>query len=584
MKRLPSAKSAYKKKILRYVSLPKKRGRIFAGYILPVLALLLASYVPVWPLFNSEYFPIHDDTQVVRVIEMGRALRDGQFPVRWVADLGFGYGYPIFNFYGPLPYYIGGMIYAVGVPALVATKIMFGAGVILPSIVLFAVTRGVVGWQGALVASILYLYAPYHAVQVYVRGAVGEYWILMFWPLLLHAALRAGENRYRARSMLIGAIGLAGSILSHTLLGYATAFFWGAGAFLYAVIHAIRNRFDKRAYIVPAGVMVGGLGLSAFFWLPAVFEMGYTNVAAQISNTANYHDHFLCMIQLWSSAWGFGGSAAGCFRDGMSFMLGKIHILVSGIVLAGWIIGRVTYRRRLYVMYALVCTFTGIFLTLSVSKPIWAILPMFAYMQYPWRFLALASFGSALLGGAAVTLIRNHVWRAVAAGVASIMLIVVNGKWFVPQYLYHKDSRAFETSSDIMWRASKISYEYLPKEVLPPTRESAVMSDTIVSSSPIAVTAVTATAVEKKFIVESTQAARLTIHTAYFPGWRYRINGQNIEPIVLDGLPRVSVDAGRTVVELRFTDTPVRRAANIVSMITVVMMGYVYVTHKKTIS
>ena len=34
-------------------------------------------------------FPIHDDTQVARVYEMGKALSDSMFPVRWVEDLGF---------------------------------------------------------------------------------------------------------------------------------------------------------------------------------------------------------------------------------------------------------------------------------------------------------------------------------------------------------------------------------------------------------------------------------------------------------------------------------------------------------------
>jgi uncharacterized membrane protein len=74
------------------------------------LLLLLCSlvFLQVRHLFADGFYPMHDDTQVSRVVVMGRALIHGQFPVRWVSDLGYGYGYPLFNFYGPLPYYVGG--------------------------------------------------------------------------------------------------------------------------------------------------------------------------------------------------------------------------------------------------------------------------------------------------------------------------------------------------------------------------------------------------------------------------------------------------------------------------------------------
>ena len=80
-----------------------------------LIIVVILSFFMIKPLWVNGYFPMHDDTQVARVVEMGRALRAGQFPVRWVSDLGYGYGYPIYNFYGPLPYYAGGALQAMGV-------------------------------------------------------------------------------------------------------------------------------------------------------------------------------------------------------------------------------------------------------------------------------------------------------------------------------------------------------------------------------------------------------------------------------------------------------------------------------------
>ncbi|MCJ7792887.1 MAG: hypothetical protein MUP45_02835, partial [Candidatus Marinimicrobia bacterium] len=96
-----------------------------------LLLVLLLSLGAIVPLFHPGFFPMHDDTQVVRVQQMAQALRDNQLPVRWVGDLGYGYGYPIFNFYAPLAYYVGAGFNLIGFGALQATKLMFLCGILL---------------------------------------------------------------------------------------------------------------------------------------------------------------------------------------------------------------------------------------------------------------------------------------------------------------------------------------------------------------------------------------------------------------------------------------------------------------------
>ncbi len=138
--------------------------------------VLILSFWAIHPLFISGFFPMHDDTQVARVFEMGKMLERGMFPVRWVPDLGYGYGYPIFNFYAPLAYYIGGFFMFLGFDALLATKIMMALGVILAGIFMYLLTREFFGELGGIVAGLFYIYAPYHAVDIYVRGDVAEFW------------------------------------------------------------------------------------------------------------------------------------------------------------------------------------------------------------------------------------------------------------------------------------------------------------------------------------------------------------------------------------------------------------------------
>ena len=61
----------------------------------------------ILPYFHSGYFPSHDgEWAVVRAGEMFREIRDHQFPPRYSGVLNFGYGYPLFNFAYPFPYYV----------------------------------------------------------------------------------------------------------------------------------------------------------------------------------------------------------------------------------------------------------------------------------------------------------------------------------------------------------------------------------------------------------------------------------------------------------------------------------------------
>ena len=76
----------------------------------PILLILALSALVVWPLFLPGYFSHHDDLQVMRIFEMRKCIEDFQIPCRWVPDMGFGNGFPLFNYYGVFPYYIGAIL------------------------------------------------------------------------------------------------------------------------------------------------------------------------------------------------------------------------------------------------------------------------------------------------------------------------------------------------------------------------------------------------------------------------------------------------------------------------------------------
>src|SRR3989344_4066794 len=101
------------------------------SFFLFLLGLILCIPV-ILPYFNSDYFPTHDgEWAVVRAGEMFRELRDLQIPPRYSSVLNFGYGYPLFNFTYPLPYYLSTILHYLGFGFISSIKVIFGLSVIL---------------------------------------------------------------------------------------------------------------------------------------------------------------------------------------------------------------------------------------------------------------------------------------------------------------------------------------------------------------------------------------------------------------------------------------------------------------------
>lgn len=538
--------------------------------------ILILSYWSYKPLLASGFFSMHDDTQVSRVVVMGKALLNGQFPVRWVTDLGYGYGYPLFNFYGPLPYYVGGSLYALGMDSITSTKAMFILGIVLAGIFMYIVSSSLFDAPVGFVTAILYVYAPYHAVQIYVRGAVGEFWVLVFLPLLFYGMYQSVSGTKQPYATLFGGIGLSGIILSHTIFGYVSMIFLMVGLFLYCVYVFFQRAFTWHRITPVLYVLVIGLGLSAFFWLPAFAEKGFTSVSGQIGASADYRSHFICLRQLWDSSWGYGGSIPGCV-DGMSFKIGKFHLTLSILALLLFVFKRKKdHSRQMIMIIILVVTFVSLFFTLSWSHFLWEIIPGFAYVQYPWRFLTIVIFGTSLLGGSSVYFLIKGRWRWFITLLLVPTIIIVYTKVFQPQYIYQKNPAEFENRESLRWQVSKISDEYLPPSVPRPQSAQNIITNRWKFFSNVDVETQLETDTYARYILTSARDVLVQINLAHFPGWRYLVNGKEVHPLIVSGVPHFILPTGRNVIELEFANTFIRALGNIISIATIIFLVVIY--------
>src|SRR3989338_11152502 len=239
------------------------------AYFYIILFLLIISLPVILPFFHQGYFPTHDgEWAVVRMAEMFREIRDHQFPARYSGYLNFGYGYPLFNFAYPFPYYLGTGLHLLGFGFVDSVKIIFAMTVPLSALFMFLASREL--WGSILAgfsSALLYIYLPYRMVDLYVRGSIGESLAFVFFAAIFYILVKIISNNYSKFLIIIGAILYAMLIATHNSM--AVLFTVVLGLLLACFLITERKK-DK---IFPLLILfVFGIGLSAFFWLPAIFE------------------------------------------------------------------------------------------------------------------------------------------------------------------------------------------------------------------------------------------------------------------------------------------------------------------------
>ena len=112
-------------------------------YKIPIILFLLSGFI-IWPLLLPGFFRVQDYLQVMRIYEMRQCIESWQIPCRWVADMGSGYGFPLFNYYGVFPYYIAAISsYFLGF--IGAVKLIFFLPLSLGGIFMYLLTKEVFG-------------------------------------------------------------------------------------------------------------------------------------------------------------------------------------------------------------------------------------------------------------------------------------------------------------------------------------------------------------------------------------------------------------------------------------------------------
>lgn len=524
-----------------------------------VVLLIVVSLIPLVDLFH-EGLPITHDGQdhVARIANFYQNLQEGNIVPRWAEKLNWGYGHPILMFLYPLPSYLASLFHFAGFFLVDSTKIVFAVTFLMSGLTMYLWIKNSFGEKEGVLASVLYMFAPYRFVDLYVRGAIGEHVAFVFPPLIFYFLLHLSK-RFSHWFIIGGAFSFALLILSHN----AISLMFLPLILLYSLYLLWQTKEKKRFLFSFLMVVVIGLLLSSFFWIPAFLEGRYT--LRDIVTKGEYESRFVSIQNLLYGDWNYGISGQ------FSTQLGIMHwfFVVISLALVVFLLMRKS-KLWVFVLGSLFVFFTTLFLMTSYSKVVWNTVTTLQKFQFPWRLLSVSVFLSSILGAAVLSLLPKK--KEVVTVLFVIVILWFNRNyWHANGYLI-KDERFFTSvypSTTDTGESSPIwSVRFM--EEGPKVHMEAISGEAKIKE-------LKRTSTQHVYEIVTKERIRLRENTLYFPGWKVFIDGKEQLIEFQDpshrGVITFFLDRGEHTVSILFTETKLRFFANMISVATIILLA-----------
>lgn len=518
-----------------------------------IFILVVISLMPLLDLLHPGLPKGHDTPDhVARIANFYQSLSEGNFIPRWAGNLNWGYGHPILMFLYPLPSYIASLFHAVGFSFVDSTKLVFGVAYIASLLAMYLFASTALGSLPGLFAAVLYGFAPYRFVDLYVRGAIGEHVAFIFPPLIFYGLLRVARNNRETLGGVIIALTMAGLLLSHNaivlmmlplILMYA----------LYLCFFEAKNRI--RFLSLVSCLLFFGFLLSAFFWMPAFFEGKYT--LRDIVTKGDFSARFVPWQWFFVSPWNYGGGNEFTKEIGLPQWLGAASAIIVFIRIK-------SHRLKWFIGGSLVSIVLSLWLMTDSAGFVWDKVTLLQKFQFPWRFLTIPVIASPILSAIVLTYIPKRFHLFIVFCLLSIIAITTAPMWRAKEYVVKPEqfySGIYNGTTDTgesspIWSIRFM--EHRPKAVYETIEGEAMIVPGFRNST------------RHEFTVSAKTDARIVDNTLYFPGWSVLVDDQKIPVEFQDptyrGLMTFLVSAGEHRIVVDFGETKLRKMANVLSL------------------
>lgn len=565
--------------------------------ILLILTLSLFAWAPL--LTPAYFFQAHDAPHsVFYLVEFDQTLRDGYLWPRWATDFAFGYGYPLFNIYAPLALFAAEVLHLLGLSFVGAVKAMYALSTMGAGLTMYLFASRLYGRYAGLLAAVVYMYVPFHLLEIFVRSAYSEFVALALLPLILYVFTELVTNPGPRQVALAG---LAYGLLALT---HHTSFFTFTPALiiyvLYLLICAWRAKgtsYGLRATlnIMSSGLL--GLALAAIYLGPMLAELRYVKIEQWTAYNYDYDQHFVYFSQFLSPMWDYGYSGPG-LEDGMSFQLGAVTLVL--LAFGGWraISHRASAPNRGTTLFFLIATMLTIWLMSPAAQFAWRALPIASLVQFPWRLLGLSAVTMSVVAGSLLAQEAREPGNPGRTPSLSpspdlptpqlliLLLVIVLGSfsYTLPQYTPVEPWRE-QPEAIVRWDRFSVQdrvgmVAYTDQQPTTSPMESQYLAGeplqvAVILSGTGKVETLRRGGASDEVRVYADGPVRLQFLTYDYPGWQVTLDGQPIphrhEPPY--GLITVDVPAGTHHLALRMRSTPPRILGSVISLSALALIG-----------
>jgi hypothetical protein len=468
-------------------------------------------------------------------------------------------GIPVFNFFYPLPGYLATVFVYTGLSLESALKLLMIITFLLAPLSMFLLLSRFADASASFLGALLYGLAPYQRLNTFVRGDIGESLSLSIIPLALFFYVSSVKNKRMIHLSIAGFLASC-IILAHHGVGLMSIPF----IIIFLLFATYRHNVS---FVYPGIFIVLWLGISAYFWIPALIEHKYTLASVFIGDM--YKQHFLSFPEFITKPWGFGANvnASGGLAPQIGFL--PFVILLTSIILSK------KRQRNLLIIALLILFISSLFLTTSASEFVWQKFSLLQKYQFPWRFMAIPSLTLPILVGILFPFKKKSV-------IVFLAFLIIGSSF------PYRDSGNYTHQPD-EW------YENFPGTTFYHGQTFTIWSEGGASAYPKEQIEVIEGQASIQNIHKKTQIISATIiaktdanirfNTLYYPGWRAYINETQTQIQFQDsnnrGIITVHVPSGEHIVYIRFTETKLRLFANVITLLSVFIACILFVCSKK---
>jgi hypothetical protein len=612
---------------------------------LPYLLIPIAAFLAILPLLIKGCSCGHDfDFHLLNWLEAARQFTQGNLHPHWAYTPAYNAGEPRFVFYPPLSWTIGavlGLLFPWTWTPIVYTWLALTAS----GLALYRLARDFTTPTAALLAAVLYAVNPYMLFTAYERTAYAELLAAAFIPLLLQAVLRSRVTipGIAIPIALLWLTNAPAAVMSCYALALLTLLRLAAhfsnpipttassdrspttpGAPYIAASSrcvGIVQGTTAPAHLYPASALAQtslqlalntiagtalGLGLAAFYILPAAYQRRYVQIAMAIIPNMRIQDNFLFhrtgdaphdQVLHTASLISLILITATIITLAIIYVTNKArvpHPLQSHRKPGPWASAFARWggegwdprasTRQSILLPLTILTITIALLLTPLTAPIWTHAPELAFLQFPWRLTAILA---ATLALTTATALRSLNLKPTTT--AALSLIIAAALTFPAYHLFHQPCDEEDTiqSRLALFQSNKGTEptdEYTPVNAdndslapanrpywLTPDPNAEAPANTIPGPAPT------------HFGVNSPTPEDLILNLRDYPSWRITRNGTPITNHLQrdDGLIAIPIPAGPSTIDITHTQTRDQTLGDILSLASLALLLVLLRTGRK---